>query len=147
MCINFQTKQTTLTFWAQICSKMDFGVGISKMDLESAPPIYHVCQFSVKMNDFKFFGLNLGKLPNYALFWFKYCWGWCRELGGDWNELGGGWNELGGGRWSWVEVGARFSNTHPLSWDRSSLMTPIRYLASLVTGSNRPYEYLLTLMK
>ena len=26
-------------------------------------------------------------------------------------ELGGGWNELGRGGWSWVEVGARFSNT------------------------------------
>ena len=26
-------------------------------------------------------------------------------------ELGGGWNELGGGGWSWVEVGAWFSNT------------------------------------
>ena len=39
-----------------------------------------------------------------AIFWFKYCWGCCRELGGDWNELGGG-------GWSWVELGARFSNT------------------------------------
>ena len=39
-----------------------------------------------------------------AIFWFKYCWECCRELGG-------GWNELGGGGWSWVEVGAWFSNT------------------------------------
>ena len=39
-----------------------------------------------------------------AIFWFKYCWGCCRELGG-------GWNKLGGGRWSCVELGARFSNT------------------------------------
>ena len=31
MCTNFQTKQTTFTFWAQICPKMDFGVGISKI--------------------------------------------------------------------------------------------------------------------
>ena len=30
-----------------------------------------------------------------AIFWFKYCWGCCRELGG-------GWNELGGGGWRWV---------------------------------------------
>ena len=45
-----------------------------------------------------------------AIFWSKYCWGCCRELGGGWNELGGGWNELGGGGWRWVEVGARFSN-------------------------------------
>ena len=27
-----------------------------------------------------------------ATFWFKYCWGCCREVGGGWNELGGaGW--------------------------------------------------------
>ena len=32
-----------------------------------------------------------------AIFWFKYRWGCCRELGG-------GWNELGGGGWSWVDV-------------------------------------------
>ena len=38
-----------------------------------------------------------------AIFWFKYCWGCCRELGGDWNELDGG-------GWRWVEVGAWFSN-------------------------------------
>ena len=25
MCTNFQTKRTTLTFWAQICPKMDLG--------------------------------------------------------------------------------------------------------------------------
>ena len=42
-----------------------------------------------------------------AIFWFKYCWGCCRELSG-------GWNELGGGGWSLVDVGARFSNTHYL---------------------------------
>ena len=41
------------------------------------------------------------------VFWFKYCWG-C------WRELGEGWNELGGGGWSWVELGARFTNTHCL---------------------------------
>ena len=38
-----------------------------------------------------------------VIFWFEYCWGCCRELGGVWNELGGGW-------WSWVELGAWFSN-------------------------------------
>ena len=31
MCANFQTKQTTSTFWFQICPKMDFGVGIPKI--------------------------------------------------------------------------------------------------------------------
>ena len=39
---------------------------ILSLDLESTPPIYHVCQFSVKIEIFQFFGLNLGKLPNYV---------------------------------------------------------------------------------
>ena len=32
------------------------------LDLESAPPRYHVTQFSVKMDNFGYFGLKLGKL-------------------------------------------------------------------------------------
>ena len=35
-------------------------------DSESASPRYHVCQFPVKMDNFEFFGLTLGKLPNYV---------------------------------------------------------------------------------
>ena len=35
-------------------------------DSESAPPRYHVCEFSIKMDSFKIFGLNLGKLPSYV---------------------------------------------------------------------------------
>ena len=51
------------------------------------------------------FRTNFGEISKLrAIFWFKYYWGCYRELGG-------GWNELGGGGWSWVEVGARFSNT------------------------------------
>ena len=34
------------------------------LDLESTPPLYHVCQFSVKMDNCHFFRLNSGKLPN-----------------------------------------------------------------------------------
>ena len=58
---NFQTKRTTLTFWAQISPKMDFG----GLDSKSAPPTYLVSRFSIKMDSFEFFGLNLGKLPKY----------------------------------------------------------------------------------
>ena len=36
------------------------------LDSESLPPRYHVGQFSVKMDKFQFFGLNLEKLPNYV---------------------------------------------------------------------------------
>ena len=38
--------------------------------------------------------------------------GWRLKLArGRWMELEGSENELGGSGWSWVEVGARFSNT------------------------------------
>ena len=33
-------------------------------DSESVPPRYYVCLCSVRMDNFKIFGLNLGKLPN-----------------------------------------------------------------------------------
>ena len=35
------------------------------LDSKSAPPRYYVSQFSVRMDNSEFFGLNLGKLPNY----------------------------------------------------------------------------------
>ena len=35
-------------------------------DSQIAPLRYHLCQFSVKTDNIKFFGLNLGKLPNYV---------------------------------------------------------------------------------
>ena len=44
-----------------------------------------------------------------AIFWFKYCWGCCRELGG-------GWNELGRGGWSWVEVEMRWVEVDGAGW-------------------------------
>ena len=71
----------------QICPKVDLGLEIQKTNVEirisilkilgsnfqnlsadskSAPPRDHVRQFLVKMNKFEFFGINLGKLPNYV---------------------------------------------------------------------------------
>ena len=44
-----------------------------------------------------------------AIFWFKYCWGCCRELGG-------GWNELGGGGWSWVEAEMSWVEVDGAGW-------------------------------
>ena len=68
-------------------------------DLRSALPINHVCVFSVKMDNFEFFGLNMGKLPNYVRYF--------------------GFNNAEGVAVSWVEanmscveVGAWFNNTH-----------------------------------
>ena len=55
-----------------------------------------------------------------AIFWFKYCWGCCRQLSGGWNKLGRAgwcwievkwagwrWMELGGAGWGWMELGGR----------------------------------------
>ena len=53
-----------MTFSPQICPEKNFGVGI--LGSESAPPRYHVSQFSVKTDYLEFFGLNLGKWPNYV---------------------------------------------------------------------------------
>ena len=33
MCANFQKKRTTLTFSAQICPKLNFGIGIAKISV------------------------------------------------------------------------------------------------------------------
>ena len=44
-----------------------------------------------------------------AIFWFKYCWGCCRELGGDWNELGRG-------GWSWLEVEMSWLEVDGAGW-------------------------------
>ena len=68
-------------------------------DSRSAPLRDHVCQFSVKMDNFEFFDLNLGKLPNYVQYF--------------------GSNNVEGVAESWVEaemslveMDAWFSNTH-----------------------------------
>ena len=157
MCVNFQSKQTTLTFLAQICPKRKLGFEIQKTNVGIRISILEIpcvpifrqngqlwifgpkfaqkwilgSEFQKSKSGFRINTSNIPCVPIFsqngqllifwpkfgeiaqlrAIFWFKYCWGCCRELGGGWNELGGGWNELGGGGWSWVEVGAQFSNT------------------------------------
>ena len=88
MCTNFQAKRTTLNFWAQIC-----------LDSESTPLIYHVCQFSVKMNNFYFFNLNLGKLPNYVQYFGSNI---VEDVADGWVEAKMSWVEVDGTGWSWV---------------------------------------------
>ena len=81
MCVDFQSKWTTLNFSAQICPKMDLGLETEKSN-----------------------ELDGG---GWRLKWAGLSW---VEVEMSWMEVGGGWNELGGGGWSWVEAGARFSN-------------------------------------
>ena len=65
-------------------------------------------EYSVKMDNFEFFSLNLGKLPNYVP-----CFGSnnVESVAESWVEAEMSWVELGGGGWSWVELNSRFSNT------------------------------------
>ena len=70
MCTNFQAKRTTLTFLTQICTKTNFGVGISKIyvwirNQHLQIPCVPISSENGTLN-FEFFGLNLGKLPNYV---------------------------------------------------------------------------------
>ena len=97
-------------------SKSGFGISNSKIPI--------VAIFS-QMDNFEFFSINLGKLPNYLQYfgsnnveraglrlqWTRWRW---IELGeGEWRwmKLGrGGWRWIGvvRGEWSWVKVGVRF---------------------------------------
>ena len=88
-------------------SKTGFGINTSKISCVSL--------FS-QNEQLLIFQPKFGEIAQLrATFWFNYCWGRCRELGG-------GWNELGGGGWSWVEVGALFSNTQIILTDKDQIL-------------------------
>ena len=71
--------------------KSNFGIGINTSTILCVPIFSQNGRHLV-------FRRKFGEIVQLrAIFWFKYCWGCCRELGG------GGWN--------WMEVGAQFSNT------------------------------------
>ena len=137
MCAHFQTKRITLTFLAQICPKMDFWLEIQKTNVEirisiletPCAPIFsqngQLWLFGPKLpqkwilglefqKSKSVFGISTSKIPCEPIFsqngqlWIFRPKFLLRVL----LELGGGWNALGGGGWSWVEVGAQFSDTH-----------------------------------
>ena len=56
---NFQAKQTTLTFLAQICPKKDLGLEIQKTNVGIRISIFEI--FSGKTNNFDFFDSNFPK--------------------------------------------------------------------------------------
>ena len=85
----FSDKTDNFEFWG------DFGVGISKIQVWIQNKHLHVCHFSVKMDNFYFFGLNLGKLPNYVQYFGSNI---VEGVAESWMEA-----DI-----SWVELGARF---------------------------------------
>ena len=64
------------------------------MDTESTPPIYHVCQFSIKMDNIWFFDLDLGKLPNYVQYFGSNI---VEGVAESWVEVEMSWVEVDGG--------------------------------------------------
>ena len=69
------------------------------LDSESKPPIYHLCQFSVKIDNFWFFGLNLGKFANYVQYFSSNI---IEGVAERWVETEMSWVEVDGAGWSWV---------------------------------------------
>ena len=68
------------------------------LDSESAPPRCQACQYSVKMDNFKFFGLNLGKLPDYYMRYFgSYI---VESVAESWVETEMSWVDVNGAGWS-----------------------------------------------
>ena len=71
------------------------------LDLESAPPKHHF-QILVKMDNFEFFDLNLGKLPNYVRYFGSNI---VEGVAESWVEVDGAgrsWFEEDGAGWRWV---------------------------------------------
>ena len=58
-------------------------------------------QFSVKLDNFEFFGLNLGKLPNYVQYFRSNI---VEGVAESWVEAEMSWVEVDGAGWSCVEV-------------------------------------------
>ena len=134
----FRQNEQLWLFWPKFTQKWILGPEFQNLspNLESAPPRYVMCQFSVKMYSFQFSGLNLGKLSKYVQYFGSNNverTGWkLKWAGWSWMELGEGWNELGGGGWSWVEVGAWFSNTQNKTFSETRNICPVRNQCELV---------------
>ena len=75
---------------------------ILSLDLESAPPRYHMSQFLVKMENFEFFCLNLAKLPNYVRYFGSNT---VECVAKSWAKAEMSWVEVDGARWRWMELG------------------------------------------
>ena len=77
MCANLQAK--LITFRPKFAQKWIWGPNFKKLslNLESGPPSSLACQFSVKIDNFEFFGLSFGKIPDMCDIRFE------NELGGD----------------------------------------------------------------
>ena len=106
----FRQNEQVWFFWPKFAQKWISGRNFKNLSLhsKSVPPIYHVCQFSVKMDSLRFFDLNLGKLPNYVRYFGSNN---VEGVAESWVETEMSWLGVDGAGWTWVEVGKRFTNT------------------------------------
>ena len=111
MCAIFQEKQKNLAFSSKICQKKILGSEFqkSKSGFGISPPRYQVCQFSAKTDNFEFFGLNLGKFPNYVQYFGS---NYVDGVGESWLEADVNWMEVDGAgwrlklaEWRWMDLG------------------------------------------
>ena len=58
-----------------------------------------MCQFSVKMDNFECFGLNLGKLPNHMQYFGSNI---VEGVAESWGEVEISWVKVDEAGWSWV---------------------------------------------
>ena len=89
-------------FWGQSFKSLS-------LDWESTPPIYHVCQCLVEMDNIWFFSLNFGKLLNYMQYFGSNIVGSVAE---SWVEAKMSWVEVDRAEWRlkwagwmWMELG------------------------------------------
>ena len=100
-CSNFQAKWTKIDFFGPNLPKNEFwGSNFKNLspDLESVRSRKHVCQFSV---NFKFFGLNLEKLPNQVQYFGSNNVEGVEE---SWVEVEMFWVEVDGAGWRWMDL-------------------------------------------
>ena len=62
--------------------------------MSTVPPIYPLCQFSIKRDNFETFGLNLGKVLNYLQYFGSYN---VEDVAKSWVEAKMSWLEVDGG--------------------------------------------------
>ena len=98
----FRPKFAKKKFWGRNFKNLS-------LDSESAPPRYQVCQFSAKTDNFEFFGLNLGKFPNYVQYFGS---NYVDGVGESWLEADVNWMEVDGAgwrlklaEWRWMDLG------------------------------------------
>ena len=110
MCATFQAKRTLSTFLVpNLPINWFLGQNFKtlSLDLESTPPRYYEGQILVKTDNFDFFNLNFGKLPNYIGYFGSNN---VEGVAESWVEPERSWMEVDGAGCRWVNGLAKLEN-------------------------------------